>query len=123
MKTTTYTYNEITYTLVHLPEYDDIQNIKLDNMRGAIMDLSEYKEVQPEPVFEYDVYSGAFSVQEGKNEPIYLGRFKGKNFQVATFKALVFNDWEVEKYYNKENNTFWSVPFFDNKEDATRGYK
>lgn len=50
---------------------------------------------------------------------------EAETFPEACVKAMLDNNWgaaDLEKYYDKERNTYWGCRFFDNEKDARASF-
>lgn len=48
--------------------------------------------------------------------------FEGETFKEACKNALIELDWDMDRYYDEERNTFWACRFFDNETDARKSF-
>lgn len=74
---------------------------------------------------KYNVWQEGYSAT-GQYEPDhFMGTFKANNFKEACMKAMKAEEYsqeDIDRYYDKERNTFWGCRFYEQPPDASPIY-
>ena len=71
----------------------------------------------------FAIWSEGYRATGESGKAILHGNWQGTDFKDAVKNMLAeWNQDEVKKYYNEEENTYWGCRFFDNEKDARASF-